>query len=84
MTNLETVFNLSVNKGLVTLDDRFGVYDDNGKLLGQRILPFDDLQVQTISLIVLFWNTLEPFPAPSLPTHFSYDRMLSIRLGIVT
>ena len=23
---------------------RFGVYDDNGKLLGQRILPFDDLQ----------------------------------------
>ena len=23
---------------------RFGVYDDSGKLLGQRILPFDDLQ----------------------------------------
>ena len=23
---------------------RFGVYDDNGKLLGQRILPFNDLQ----------------------------------------
>ena len=23
---------------------RFGVYDDNGKLLGQRIHPFDDLQ----------------------------------------
>ncbi len=25
---------------------RFGVYDDNGKLLGQRILPFDTLQVR--------------------------------------
>ena len=24
---------------------RFGVYDDNDKLLGQRILPFDDLQM---------------------------------------
>ena len=23
---------------------RFGVYDDNNKLLGQRILPFEDLQ----------------------------------------
>ena len=23
---------------------RFGVYEDNGKLLGQRILPFNDLQ----------------------------------------
>ena len=23
---------------------RFGVYDDNGKMLGQRILPFNDLQ----------------------------------------
>eukprot|EP00095_Tigriopus_kingsejongensis_P003368 snap_masked-scaffold153_size302544-processed-gene-0.0 protein:Tk03368 transcript:snap_masked-scaffold153_size302544-processed-gene-0.0-mRNA-1 annotation:"phospholipase beta isoform" len=23
---------------------RFGVYDDNGKMLGQRILPFEDLQ----------------------------------------
>ena len=28
------------------VDYRFGVYDDNGKLLGQRILPFDDLQVE--------------------------------------
>ncbi len=24
---------------------RFAVYDDNGKMLGQRILPFEDLQV---------------------------------------
>ena len=23
---------------------RFGVYDENNKLLGQRILPFEDLQ----------------------------------------
>ena len=23
---------------------RFAVYDDNGKMLGQRILPFEDLQ----------------------------------------
>ncbi len=25
---------------------RFGVYDENDKLLGQRILPFNDLQVR--------------------------------------
>ncbi len=25
---------------------RFAVYDDNGKMLGQRILPFEDLQVR--------------------------------------
>ncbi len=25
---------------------RFGVYNEEGKLLGQRILPFDDLQVK--------------------------------------
>jgi phosphatidylinositol phospholipase C beta len=24
---------------------RFGVYDDNDKLLGQRVLPFNDLQM---------------------------------------
>lgn len=32
-----------------SLASRFGVYDDNGKLLGQRILPFDDLQVCIIT-----------------------------------
>ena len=25
---------------------RFAVYDDNNKMLGQRILPFEDLQVR--------------------------------------
>lgn len=27
---------------------RFGVYDENGKLLGQRILPLDGLQVRSL------------------------------------
>ena len=29
---------------------RFGVYDDNNKLLGQRILPFEDLQAGYVSI----------------------------------
>ena len=33
---------------------RFGVYDENDKLLGQRILPFNDLQVNTNQSKLLF------------------------------
>jgi phosphatidylinositol phospholipase C beta len=28
---------------------RFAVYDDNNKMLGQRILPFEDLQVSNLN-----------------------------------
>ena len=31
---------------------RFAVYDDNNKMLGQRILPFEDLQVYNSFFIV--------------------------------
>ncbi len=41
---------LFINLSQVVLPElavlRFGVYEDNGKLLGQRILPFDCLQVK--------------------------------------
>ena len=40
---------------------RFAVYDDNNKMLGQRILPFEDLQVYNSLFIV------KPFYPITLP-----------------
>ena len=40
---------------------RFAVYDDNNKMLGQRILPFEDLQVYNSFFIV------KPFYPITLP-----------------
>ena len=40
---------------------RFAVYDDNNKMLGQRILPFEDLQVYNSFFIV---NPFYPITLP--------------------
>ena len=36
---------------------RFAVYDDNNKMLGQRILPFEDLQVGDYKLSIMYYLT---------------------------
>jgi len=41
---------------------RFGVYNEEGKMLGQRILPFNDLQVSTKSITICGWEVVTCVP----------------------
>ncbi len=55
---------------------RFGVYNEEGKLLGQRILPFSDLQVKKYLLLnnANSDNVLYVHTAGRLQAHLPEDR----------